>query len=74
LQEYLDKSGIETAIHYPIPIHLQPAAKELGYRRGDFPITERQADRILSLPIQQFLTVDDQAYVADRILAFFEGA
>jgi dTDP-4-amino-4,6-dideoxygalactose transaminase len=74
LQEFLSREGIGTAVHYPIPIHLQPAAHALGHRRGGFPVTERQADRILSLPIHQFLTVEDQTWVADRIRAFFNGA
>ena len=74
LQAHLQNRGIGTAIHYPIPIHLQPAAKSLGHKKGDFPVTERQADRILSLPIHQFLSLDDQIYVADEIKAFYRGA
>jgi len=71
LQAFLAREGVGTAIHYPVPIHLQPAAAALGHARGDFPVTERQAGRILSLPINQFLTEEDQAYVADRIQAFY---
>ena len=52
----LDAAGIATGIHYPIPIHLQPAAKFLGYARGDFPETERAAATILSLPMYPELT------------------
>ena len=44
-------NGIETAIHYPIPIHLQEAYEDFGYRKGDFPIAEKMADEILSLPL-----------------------
>jgi dTDP-4-amino-4,6-dideoxygalactose transaminase len=73
LQAHLQGRGIRTAIHYPIPIHLQPAAGALGYLRGNFPVAERQADRILSLPIHQFLSADDQAYVADEISGYFDG-
>ncbi|MBI4372767.1 MAG: DegT/DnrJ/EryC1/StrS family aminotransferase [Candidatus Omnitrophica bacterium] len=51
LKSYLSKNGVETAIHYPIPIHLQPCAISLGYRVGSFPMAERQANEILSLPI-----------------------
>jgi dTDP-4-amino-4,6-dideoxygalactose transaminase len=72
LQAYLRGRGIGTRIHYPVPIHLQPAAASLGYRRGDFPVAESQADRILSLPIHQFLSFDDQSYVADEIGMFFQ--
>jgi dTDP-4-amino-4,6-dideoxygalactose transaminase len=73
LQSYLGREGIGTAVHYPVPIHLQPAAEDLGYRRGDFPVTERQAERILSLPIHQYLAPDDQIYVAGKIDAFYNG-
>jgi len=59
LKEFLLKQGIEAAIHYPTPIHLQPAAKRLGYKFGDFPITEKQAGMILTLPINQSLGQSD---------------
>jgi dTDP-4-amino-4,6-dideoxygalactose transaminase len=52
---YLKNNGIQTAIHYPIPIHLQPAAKYLGYKKGSFPETERQSKSILTIPIHQNL-------------------
>ena len=55
LKEYLFKNEIDTAIHYPVPIHLQPAAKKLGYKVGDFPVTEKQSKEILTLPINQYL-------------------
>ena len=71
LQAQLAARGIATKVHYPVPIHLQPAAQTLGYRRGSLPVTERQAERILSIPIHQFLSADDVAHVADSINAFF---
>ena len=55
LIKFLKKNGIETAVHYPIPIHLQPAAKFLGYYKGSFPATEKQSKEILTLPIHQNL-------------------
>lgn len=70
LQAYLACRGVGTAIHYPIPIHLQPAASGLGYRRGDFPVCEAQAGCILTLPVHQYLSRDDLNYVADEILSF----
>lgn len=73
LKEYLLENGIETAIHYPTPIHLQPAAKSLGYQQGDFPLCEKQCQTILSLPIHQFLSEADITTVADCINAFFES-
>jgi dTDP-4-amino-4,6-dideoxygalactose transaminase len=72
LQAHLFERGITTKVHYPTPIHLQPAAQWLGYRIGSLPETERQATRILSLPVQQFLTLDDIAYVASEVSAFFD--
>jgi aminotransferase EvaB len=71
LTAHLRERGIETKIHYPIPIHLQPAAAFLGYKRGAFPVSEAQAERILSLPIHEYLTADDLAYVAETIRAFY---
>lgn len=71
LKDFLAIKGIRTAIHYPVPIHLQPAAEGLGYKRGQFPVTERQADRILTLPIHQFLSTDDIEYVAETVNCFY---
>ncbi len=71
LQAWLTQRGIGTKVHYPTPIHLQPAAARLGYRVGSLPRTERQAGRVLSLPIHQFLAQTDIAYVAQEIDAFF---
>ena len=56
LINYLKKNSIGTAIHYPIPIHLQPASKFFKYKKGDFPVAENQAKKILTLPIHQNLT------------------
>src|ERR1700716_2203680 len=56
LKEHLSSRGIGVGIHYPIPIHLQPAYRDLGYRQGDFPVTEKNARRILSLPMYAELT------------------
>jgi len=71
LMEYLKKMGIATGLHYPIPIHLQPAYAELGYRRGDFPVTEAYAETIVSLPIFPELDDDKVAYVAGAIRDYF---
>ncbi len=71
LQQYLKDQGVTTLIHYPIPIHLQPALEYLGYRRGDFPVAEKLAGEILSLPIYPELTELQVTYVCDQIREFF---
>lgn len=71
LQEFLRERGIGTAIHYKIPIHLQPAARSLGYGVGSFPVAEEQAKRILSLPVNQFLSAADVEHVAVAIKEFY---
>ena len=70
LKEYLFSNGIDTAIHYPIPIHLQPASKKLNYKEGDFPITEKQAKEILTLPIHQYLSDNDLERIISEINNF----
>jgi dTDP-4-amino-4,6-dideoxygalactose transaminase len=67
-QEFLSARGIATGIHYPIPIHMQEACKDLGYSRGDFPATEAAANRILSLPMYPELTEEQLEYVASSLL------
>jgi dTDP-4-amino-4,6-dideoxygalactose transaminase len=70
LKAYLQTKGITTAIHYPVPIHLYKAAEELGYKRGDFPVCEKQAGEILSLPIHQGLSDKHIEYIANEINQF----
>jgi dTDP-4-amino-4,6-dideoxygalactose transaminase len=72
LKNFLSGKEIETKIHYPIPIHLQEAAKYLGYRKGDFPVTENQTGTILSLPVFPELTDNQVEYVADTLNKFFK--
>lgn len=73
LMEHLKSKGIASGLHYPIPIHVQPAYSELGYKAGDFPITEAYAETILSLPIYPELDDDKVAYVVDAIRDFFQS-
>ncbi|MDP8237192.1 MAG: DegT/DnrJ/EryC1/StrS family aminotransferase, partial [Candidatus Erginobacter occultus] len=68
---FLAEKGVETKIHYPIPIHLMEAAGKYGYQRGDFPVAEAQAERILSLPIHQYLADEQIAYVIESIRSFY---
>ena len=69
----MEKKGIETSIHYPIPIHLQPAARKLKYKLGDFKITENQSKKILTLPINQFLKKRDLKKICKEINNFYEN-
>jgi len=71
LKAHLNAQGIEVAVHYPVPIHLQPAAVALGGKAGDMPVTEEQAGRILTLPVNQYLTTDDVSFVAEQVNAFY---
>jgi dTDP-4-amino-4,6-dideoxygalactose transaminase len=71
LSGYLKERGISAKVHYPVPIHLQKAAEYLGYRRGDLPKTEELGDRILTLPVHQFLTEEQKEHVVDSIASFF---
>lgn len=67
LREYLKNKGIETGIHYPIPVHLQPAYKFLGYKEGDFPITELISKECLSLPMYPELLIEHVYKVVEEI-------
>jgi len=71
LISFLKKNGIGTSIHYPIPIHLQPAAKFLGYKKNDFPEAEKQSKQILSLPIHHQLKLKEIEYISKKINEFF---
>ena len=73
LQIYLAESGIETKVNYPIPLHLQPAAKYLNYKKGDFPVTEDFVETILSLPLYPEMTDDQVNYVIKKIIQFCES-
>lgn len=71
LRSFLGERGIGSAIHYPVPIHLTRAAKTLGYGRGSFPVAERQASRILSLPVYPELSTDDLDTVVSTVKEFY---
>ena len=72
LKKYLIKNKIETAIHYPIPIHLQPSAKKIGHKEGDFIKTEQQSKKILTLPIHQYLKESDIIKISQTVNNFFK--
>lgn len=70
LIEYLKNHDIGTIIHYPIPPHLQQAYRELGLKKGDLPIAERYADEVLSLPMFNGMTIEEQEYVIEKLNSF----
>ena len=72
LKNFLYRNKVLTSIHYPIPIHLQPASKKFGYKFGDFPVTENQSKKILTLPIHQDLKKNDIIRVC-RLINKFVG-
>jgi len=72
LQLFLGERDIASGLHYPLPLHLQKAYDHLGYKEGDFPIAERAAKRLLSLPMYPELTRDQIKYVADSIKEFMK--
>ncbi len=71
LKKFLIENGVETKVHYPVPIHLQAPYRELGYKEGDFPVCESQAKSILSLPIHQYLKQNQIQYAANLIQRFY---
>ncbi|ODS37465.1 MAG: hypothetical protein A7315_13480 [Candidatus Altiarchaeales archaeon WOR_SM1_79] len=70
LQKYLKTHGIATGVHYPIPLHLQPAYSHLDYKEGDFTVTEEYSGEILSLPMFGELTEEEIGYVVEKIKEF----
>jgi dTDP-4-amino-4,6-dideoxygalactose transaminase len=71
LRTFLENEGITTLMHYPVPVHLQGAYKDLGYGTGDLPVTEKIAADILSLPMHPLMTDEGAAYVVQKIHDFF---
>lgn len=72
LASALDHHGIDSAIYYPVPLHLQPALDYLGLKKGDFPIAERTAERTLGLPIHPMLSFQKQDYIIKTINDYLE--
>ena len=72
LQKFLIKKGVDAKVHYPYPIHLQPAARFLEYKKGDFPKAEQIANSTLSLPVHEFIKEQDIKYVANLINYFYK--
>ena len=71
LQRYLVENGIDAKVHYPTPMHLQPAARPLGYSPGDFPVCEATCKSVLSLPVHEFITGEDVMRMAGLVSDFY---
>ncbi len=71
LNNYLQQNKIDSKVHYPTPMHLQPAAKYLGYKKGDFPKAESLAEKSISLPVHEFITDNDIDMMSDIINKFY---
>ena len=71
LVDHLRKNNIDAKIHYPVPMHLQPAAKKYNYKKGDFPVAELIANSTISLPVHEFLNKKDMDYMIGKIKSFY---
>ena len=71
LMKFMQDKGISTAIYYPVPFHLQPCFEYLGYRKGDFSVSEMAAERTLALPIYPELTIEQLEYIVETIHEFY---
>ena len=68
IQSKLKDIGVPTAVHYPKPLHLQECFEYLGYKKGDFPISELVSDEIMSLPMNPYLTEEEINYITSNLL------
>lgn len=74
LKTFLVENGIDAKVHYPLPMHLQPASKIYGYKKGDFPVAEETCDSVISLPVHEFITRPQQKYIVEKIKEFYQKA
>jgi UDP-2-acetamido-2-deoxy-ribo-hexuluronate aminotransferase len=70
LKAHLEKSSVPAMIYYPLSLHLQKAYSDLGYKKGDFPITEKACEEVLSLPMHTELDADQLHFIAERVIEF----
>jgi dTDP-4-amino-4,6-dideoxygalactose transaminase len=71
LLEHCLKNGIEAKVHYPIPVYRQEGLQHLGYKHGDFPVSDRHADEIITFPTDQYLSREEQDIVIDTVRRFY---
>ena len=72
LLDYLRSKGVDAKVHYPTPMHLQPAAGYLNYKEGDFPVCESTCKQVISLPVHEFITTEDTEKIAKEIKSFYQ--
>jgi len=73
LKKFLEEKEIGTAIYYPLPLHLQKCFRYLGYKEGDFPVAEKMAKEVISLPVYPELSPGMQEYIVEKIREYFQG-
>ncbi|WP_205503279.1 DegT/DnrJ/EryC1/StrS family aminotransferase [Rufibacter psychrotolerans] len=73
LKAYLQEKGIPSMVYYPVPLHLHEAYAYLGYKAGDFPVSEELCGKVISLPMHTELTEEQQTYIAEAVVSFFQG-
>jgi len=73
LVKYCKANGIEVKVHYPIPVYRQEGLRQFGYKKGDFPVTDRHADTMISFPAHEHLTQDQLAYMVETVSDFYAG-
>ncbi len=71
LSKMLQENGIDAKIHYPVPMHLQPASKKYNYSEGDFPVAEKLCSKTISLPVHEFVSEDEIRFVCNLIKNFY---
>ena len=72
LQKFLIKNDIDAKIHYPVPMHLQPAARYLGYKKGDFPISENLSKTTISFPVHEFISKTELKKIVSTVKNFYK--
>ena len=73
LHKHCTERGVEAKVHYPIPLYQQEGLKCLGYPPGRFPVTDRHSREVLSFPVDQHLSKDEQEYVVEVVKSFYLG-
>jgi dTDP-4-amino-4,6-dideoxygalactose transaminase len=73
LVAHCKKAGVEVKVHYPVPVYRQEGLRQFGYRQGDFPVTDRHAETMISFPAHEHLTAEQLAYIVQTVTEFYGG-